>query len=109
MSLPWLYDRWMPDDLDLSLLPDDLRHLGPLIARYSESDDLARSDLLARLSDDELRTLGDAPSAHWDAINAYLDEHVASRPGPHQDVALALDSFAQAAMEARFELESRGT
>jgi hypothetical protein len=99
----------MPTDLDLSLLPDELRHLGPLIARYSESDDLVRSDLLATLSDDELRTLSDAPSAHWDTINAYLDEYVASRPGPRQDVALALDSFAQAAMEARYELESRDT
>jgi hypothetical protein len=30
-----------------------------------------------------------------------------SPPGPRQDVALALDSFAQAAMEAGLELQNR--
>ncbi len=98
----------MPDDdLDPSLLPADLQHLGPLIARYSEADDVARSDMLAAASPDELKELADAPTAHWDAINAFLDEHVAAEPGPEQDVALALDAFAQAALEARSELESR--
>jgi hypothetical protein len=36
-----------------------------------------------------------------EAINAFLDENVAADPGPAQDVALALDSFSQAAMEAK--------
>jgi hypothetical protein len=31
-----------------------------------------------------------------------LDENVAADPGPAQDVALALDSFSQAAMEAKY-------
>jgi len=44
---------------------------------------------------------------HWDAINAFLDENVAADPGPLQDVALALDAFSQAALEARSELEGR--
>jgi hypothetical protein len=78
-----------------------------LIARYAESDDVVRSDLLEDASDDELRELADAPQPHWEAINAFLDEHVAGRPGPHQDMALALDAFSQAAMEARFELARR--
>jgi hypothetical protein len=74
---------------------------------YSEADDVARADLLAAASPDKLKELADAPTAHWDAINAFLDEHVAAELGPEQDVALALDAFAQAALEARSELESR--
>ena len=99
----------MPGErLDFSLLPDELRHLGPLITRYAESDDVERSRLLEAASDEELRELSRAPAEHWDAINAYLDENVRASPGPRQEVALALDSFSQAAMEARFDLERRG-
>jgi hypothetical protein len=93
--------------VDLSLLPDDLGHLAPLIARYAASDDVERGELLDRASDKELEELVRAPAASWPAINAFLDEHVASAPGPSQDLALALDSFAQAALEARFVLDAR--
>jgi hypothetical protein len=51
--------------------------------------------------------LSAAADPHWDAINAYLDESM-SPPGPRQDMALALDSFSQAAMEAGLELQNRG-
>jgi hypothetical protein len=95
------------DDLDPLLLPVELQPLAPLIARYSEADDVARSELLAAASPEELKELAEAPTAHWDAINAFLDEHVTAEPGPEQDIALALDAFAQAALEARSELESR--
>jgi hypothetical protein len=97
----------VPDELDFSLLPEELRGLAPLIARYVESDDMHRSEVLANASDEELRELSEGPSAHWDAINAFLNENVEAEPGPRQDVALALDSFSQAAMEARYELEGR--
>jgi cell division protein FtsI/penicillin-binding protein 2 len=97
----------MTDGLDFTLLPEELRQLGPLIARYAESDDVDRSELLEKASDNELRELSEAPSAYWDAINAFLDENVSAEPGARQDVALALDSFSQAAMEARYELELR--
>ena len=96
----------MPDDqLDFTLLPSELQHLGPLIARYAESDDVERSADLANATDEELRALSDGPSLHWDAINAFLDEHVAGDPGP--PVALALDSFSHAAMEAKLGLDRR--
>jgi cell division protein FtsI/penicillin-binding protein 2 len=98
----------MPHDrLDVTLLPSELQHLGPLIARYAESDDADRSAALANASDQQLRALSDGPSLHWDAINTFLDENVAGDPGPLQDVALALDSFSQAAMEAKLELDQR--
>jgi hypothetical protein len=95
------------DDLDFSLLPPELQELAPLIGRYAESDDRARDELLSAASADELRALAEAPSACWDAINAFLDEHTAGEPGPLQDVALALDAFSQAALEARLEVDGR--
>jgi hypothetical protein len=97
------------DELGFTLLPEELRHLAPLIARYAESDDVGRSELLENASNHELRELNEAPAAHWDVINAYLDENVKAQPGPRQDVALALDSFSQAAMEAGFVLKERGS
>lgn len=98
----------MPEDeLDFTLLPSELQRLAPLIAKYADSDDVERSAILARASDQELGALADGPSPHWDAINAFLDDNVAEDPGPLQDVALALDSFSQAALEAKLELDRR--
>ena len=103
-----LYALPIPDDqLDFTLLPSELQHLGPLIARYAESDDVDRAAAIASASDQELRALSNGPSLHWDAINRFLDENVAGDPGPLQDVALALDSFSQAALEAKLELHRR--
>jgi hypothetical protein len=96
-----------PDQFDFTLLPSELQHLAPLISRYAESDDVERSAVIANASDQELRALADGPSLYWDAINAFLDENVAGDPGPLQDVALALDSFSQAALEAKLELDRR--
>ena len=98
----------MTDDaeLDFSLLPDDLQALATLIARYAAGDDAERSDLLANASTDDLRALSTAVDPHWDAINAFLDANM-EEIGPRQDLAIALDGFSQAAMEARDELEGR--
>ena len=96
------------DALDFSLLPNDLQPLAPLIAKYAESDDAERGDLLANASTDELRELSTAADPHWDAINAFLNDNM-DEIGPRQDLALALDGFSQAAMEAASELEQRGT
>ena len=100
----------MPEEVDLSGLPEELRHLEPLISRYAESDDVARSALLEHASDEERGTARTKRSASraLGRINGFLDEHVEDAPGPPQDVALALDSFAQAAMEAKNELTTRG-
>jgi hypothetical protein len=98
----------MADDteLDFSLLPDDLQSLATLIATYAESDDADRSDVLANASTDDLRALSTAADPHWDAINAFLEANM-DEIGPRQDLAIALDGFSQAAMEARIELEGR--
>ena len=103
-----VHDRGaVAEELDFSILPDELRSLAPLISRYAESDDVDRSELLEQASDEELRELSEAPEAHWETINTFLDRNVEAEPGPSQDVALALDSFAQAAMEAKLELDTR--
>ena len=94
-------------EVDLSLLPEELRALAPMIRKYALGDDVERGERLEAASVDELRALRDAPDPHWDAINAYLDANM-GQPGPKQDVALVLDSFAQAALEAEVELEERG-
>ena len=98
------------DDIpvDLSLLPDDLRHLAPLIRRYAVGDDVERVERLEAASVDELRALQAATQPHWDAINAYLDAHIDDTGTPQQDVALVLSSFAEAAAEAPVVLEERG-
>ena len=92
----------MSEDLDFTLLPQELQPLAELIARFGESDDVGRTILLTNASDEDLRDLVESARPRWDAINRYLDENM-SPPGPRQDVALALDGFAQAAMEARGE------
>jgi hypothetical protein len=92
---------------DFTLLPDELQPLAPLIRKYAVADDVERSEQLAKASTNELRELSAAAYPHWDAINAYLDESM-SPPGPGQDMALALDTFSQAAMEAGLELQNRG-
>jgi hypothetical protein len=86
-----------------------VRHPGPACGNITWKRRLSRRSgcLVENASDEDLRELSEAPSAHWEAINAFLDENVAAEPGPRQDVALALDSFSQAAMEARYELEGR--
>ncbi len=97
----------MASELDFSLLPDDLQPLAPLIAKYAEGDDAERADLLAIASTEELGELSTAADPHWDEINAFLNENM-EEVGPRQDLALALDGFSQAAMEAGSELEGRG-
>jgi hypothetical protein len=47
-----------------------------------------------------------AVAPHWQALNAFLDEHM-QPPGPLQDVAVALGDFAQAAMEAELDRRRR--
>lgn len=87
-------------EVDLELLPDDLRPLVPLIRRYSVSDDVKRAARVDAASPEERAELERAAQPHWDAINAYLDAHIERTGTPEQDVAVVLDAFAQAAMEA---------
>ncbi len=94
------------DELDFSLLPEDLQHLVALVVKFAESDDAVRSDLLACTSTDELHNLGNTVVARWDPINAFVDENI-QPPGPGRGLAVALDGLLQAGTEAQVELKAR--
>ncbi len=85
-----------PDDA-----PNELRAVWPLILRWGESDDVDRGDLTDGASDEDLQSLVEAVNPLFPAINAYLD---ATGDVEH---AVPYGDLAQAAMEARFELDRR--
>ena len=64
------------------------------------SDDVKRAARVDAASPEERAELERAAQPHWDAINAYLDAHIERTGTPEQDLAVVLDAFAQAAMEA---------
>jgi hypothetical protein len=81
--------------------PDSLKALWPLVLKWGPSDDLDREQLVENASDAELQFLVDAVNPQFAAINAYLDE---TSDAEH---AVAFGDLAQAAMEARFEVDRR--
>lgn len=93
-------------ELDFGLLSPELQGLAPFISKYGEGDDLVREELLSGAPADELARIITATDPHWDSINEFLNENM-EEIGPRQDLAVALDAFAQAALEAQTELESR--
>jgi hypothetical protein len=85
-----------PDDA-----PDSLETIWPLVRRWGQSDDQIRRDLTSQASDGELEALVMVVSPLHPAISAYLDE---TGDAEH---AVPYGDLAQAAMEARFELDRR--
>ena len=56
----------MPDDdLDLSLLAEELQHLAPLVASFAEADDVDREELLANASENVAADPGPLQEWHW--------------------------------------------
>lgn len=94
-------------EVDLSLLPDELQHLAPLIRRYAVGDDVERSRIEEESSREELVALTQAVEPHWPAIHEYLDAHLEQPGTPEQDVALVLMSLSEAAAEVDVELGER--
>lgn len=95
-------------EVDLSLLPEELQPLVPLIREYAGGDDVERTDRLYAASTDELRNLDRTMSAErFEAVEAFLDAHLEESGTPAQDVALVSSSFAEAAAEAGVVLEER--
>ncbi len=83
--------------------PDDLKAVWSLVLRWGGSDDVERGGVTGAASDQELSALVEAVDPLFPAINAYLDvTGDAERAVPYGDLA-------QAAMEARFELDRRRT
>jgi hypothetical protein len=95
-------------EVDLSLLPPELRPLAPLIRKYAAGDDVERTDRLYAASTAELRELTEAmTSGRYEAANAFLDAHIDATGTPEQDVAYVVSSFWEATAEAAVILEER--
>lgn len=87
--------------------------LAAVLAEYRPfllSDDDERSDHIANSESDTLRALAEAVEPLFDEINATLDKTGVAPSLTEDEQALESDlhSLAQAAMEARIELDERG-
>lgn len=85
-------------------LPADLEILRKLIPKWALSDDEARTDRIARASDSSLLALWTSASPRLSAIDLFIEDAEPSS----LELAASLGDLAQAALEARTELESRG-
>lgn len=88
-------------EVDLSKLPEELRTLAPLIGEWALGDDEEREAKHHAASIEELQAMHAAVSPHFEAINAWLDDH------DDQPEGWALGRLAEGAMEADFEIERR--
>ncbi|MEA2218280.1 MAG: hypothetical protein QOJ35_906 [Solirubrobacteraceae bacterium] len=93
----------MHEDVDLTLLPPEFHDLVALIEARAVSDDVDRDARMRAATTEELRRLVEAVRPRFAAINAYLDDH------DHLEEATHLGTLAEAAVEAGFELDDRGT
>ena len=95
-------------EVDLALLPGELRACIGLIQRFAVSDDTIRSGRMDTASIEELQALDGLSQAQWHALNNYLDRHMDERPGSNeQNLALVLSAFGEAASEAHLDLRRR--
>jgi hypothetical protein len=85
-----------PDDA-----PEALKVVWPLVLLWGESDDAERGNLTAAASDEDLQDLMQAVDPLFTTINGYLNQ---TGDAEH---AVPYGDLAQAAMEARFELDRR--
>ncbi len=82
---------------DVPTLPDEFQFLQGLADKFAISDDVERGAKMEAATLEEKQDLVDAVSPHFDAINAYLDDHDDSS-------AHLLGRLAEATAEARIEL-----
>ena len=83
------------------LLPEGFASLETLAEKWCVADDVDRSTVMDNASADELQTLIDTVSPQFEAINAHLDTK------NDDDPEWNLGTLAEAACEARFELDRR--
>jgi hypothetical protein len=89
--------------LDQQALPADLRDLYLLLARWSISDDVRRSDVVSGADTAELRSLVERVERRLPLIAKFLSEPA----GRNSDAAAALGALAESVMEAQHELRDR--
>lgn len=93
----------MPQQVDVSNYPANLKVLVPFLAQWGVSDDDLRGDQIRSAPDPALGRLAEATLPRLQEIDAYL----ASVPRSQAEAASLLDHLAQAALEASDELRNR--
>jgi hypothetical protein len=88
---------------DAAEVTPELRQLLPMLRRWATGDDTARSNRIASATDEDLRELVEVVSPELQAIDAFID----SIGEPLPDEAALLGSLAEAALEAKHELERK--
>jgi len=91
------------DIVDFNTLPEQFRHLKPLLKKWAISDDHERSILVDKASMQTLKKLVQAVLPKMKAINKFLDSF---RGKPLSDAAALLGSLAECAMEAKLRLDN---
>ena len=66
-------DRYHPPQLDPGNVPEHLRNLVPLAAKWGIGDDIIRQDFQQKASEEEEQELQDALTGRGEAINEWLD------------------------------------
>jgi hypothetical protein len=92
------------------VVSDDLAAALAEFQPFLLADDEERSNKLRASDNDTLRGLAEAVEPLFDEINTTLDEtnEASTLSGEAQDLESNLHSLAQAALEARIELDDRG-
>jgi hypothetical protein len=92
------------EEWNLVGLPSKFQHLVPMIKKWAESDDSLRSDLIGEAGEPSLRELIENVAPLFDSINTYLDSFGDDLP----EAAIALQTLAESAAEARMAIKDRG-
>ncbi|GAA1408193.1 hypothetical protein ACFQZ4_07855 [Catellatospora coxensis] len=93
--------------VDPTRVPENVRHLIPLVEKWSVPEDGERSELLKRASDVQLRELADAVTASIDELEDWLCGDEVSSPEP-SDEYVAFSCLSMAACLADVLLSKRG-
>ncbi|MFC7242097.1 hypothetical protein ACFQO7_06340 [Catellatospora aurea] len=91
---------------DPTRVPENVRHLIPLVERWSVPEDGERSDLMEAATDAQLRELTDAVTESIDELDDWLCGDEAASPDP-SDEYIAFSCLSMAACLADVRLRKR--
>jgi len=77
-------ERYKPPRLDLEKVPEQLRDLLPLAAKWGIGDDIIRDDFEQKASEDEKQELKNSLSGRTAEVTQWLDSFEAGKPMPKE-------------------------
>ena len=77
-------ERYKPPRLDPEKVPEQLRALLPLAAKWGIGDDIIRDDLEQKASEDEKQELKNSLSGRTAEVTQWLDSFEAGKPMPEE-------------------------